>query len=189
MKRGREDVNNNCLVQISKRPLWRSETSSVETKTRYCNNVADQRMFECKTCGRVFTSFQALGGHRASHHHHKKKLKMDEEKYMKISEVVKVVKTVHECLKCGIKFPIGQALGGHMRRHRVVVDDDDKVRREVVLVMSGDDDVKKMVPILMRSLSKNRRVMCMDLNLTPLENDLKMLFGKKAPKVDGKLVV
>ena len=28
---------------------------------------APERVFVCKTCNRVFPSFQALGGHRASH--------------------------------------------------------------------------------------------------------------------------
>ncbi|PQP96870.1 zinc finger protein ZAT11 [Prunus yedoensis var. nudiflora] len=45
--------------------------------------------------------------------------------------------------------------------------------------------VASKIPVLKRSSSK--RIMCleMDLNLTPLENDLKLLFGKMAPKVDA----
>ncbi|CAO2150281.1 unnamed protein product [Urochloa humidicola] len=67
--------------------------------------------FECRTCGRRFTTFQALGGHRTSHlrrpptatKHHRPK---------------QPVVAHHPCATCGLGFPTGQALGGHMRRHR-----------------------------------------------------------------------
>lgn len=66
------------------------------------------RVFECKTCSRQFSSFQALGGHRASH----KKPRMSD------SGPGQGKPRVHECSVCGLEFAIGQALGGHMRRHR-----------------------------------------------------------------------
>lgn len=69
------------------------------------------RVFECKTCNRQFGSFQALGGHRASH---KKPRIVDD--HCKGNSPVKP--KVHECSVCGSEFAIGQALGGHMRRHR-----------------------------------------------------------------------
>ena len=65
------------------------------------------RVFGCKTCNRQFPSFQALGGHRASH----KKPRL-------AAEATQVKPKTHECAICGVEFPIGQALGGHMRRHR-----------------------------------------------------------------------
>ncbi|CAL0299612.1 unnamed protein product [Lupinus luteus] len=68
--------------------------------------------FECKTCGRKFSSFQALGGHRTSHK--KPKLIGNQE----IRAENKKLK-MHECSICGQKFSLGQALGGHMRRHKV----------------------------------------------------------------------
>ncbi|XP_047045527.1 zinc finger protein ZAT12-like [Lolium rigidum] len=66
-----------------------------------------ERAFVCKTCGRVFQSFQALGGHRASH---KKPLLDGDDLKPKL----------HGCSVCGLEFAIGQALGGHMRRHRAM---------------------------------------------------------------------
>lgn len=103
--------------------------------------------FECTSCNKIFHSYQALGGHRASH----KKLKgcfasriessensietqlspdpITEGKLMKKSEYVvhneAEVKTVrvckkskgHECPICFKVFPSGQALGGHKRSH------------------------------------------------------------------------
>lgn len=69
------------------------------------------RVFECKTCNRQFPSFQALGGHRASH----KKLKLAGDGR---GDGEGAKPRVHECSICGLEFAIGQALGGHMRRHR-----------------------------------------------------------------------
>uniref|UniRef100_A0ACD5YMC7 Uncharacterized protein n=1 Tax=Avena sativa TaxID=4498 RepID=A0ACD5YMC7_AVESA len=68
-----------------------------------------ERVFECKTCNRQFPSFQALGGHRASH------------KKPRLADGAEPPKPkVHGCSICGLQFSVGQALGGHMRRHRAV---------------------------------------------------------------------
>jgi hypothetical protein len=69
------------------------------------------RAFVCKTCGRVFPSFQALGGHRASH----KKPRLDGDGTGDLKP------KLHGCSICGLEFAVGQALGGHMRRHRAMV--------------------------------------------------------------------
>uniref|UniRef100_A0A1D1XTZ9 Zinc finger protein ZAT11 n=1 Tax=Anthurium amnicola TaxID=1678845 RepID=A0A1D1XTZ9_9ARAE len=70
------------------------------------------RLFECKTCSRRFPSFQALGGHRASH----KKPRLAGDQQGQPAALAKP--RGHECSICGLEFAIGQALGGHMRRHR-----------------------------------------------------------------------
>ncbi|XP_058100115.1 zinc finger protein ZAT11-like [Magnolia sinica] len=109
------------------------------------------RIFECKTCNRRFPSFQALGGHRASHkkprsiegHHDRSRLKP----------------RTHECSICGLEFAIGQALGGHMRRHRNMID--------------GYPEAPAV-----KRLNTSAGVR-FDLNLTPLENDLESAFVGK----------
>ncbi|KAJ8620806.1 hypothetical protein MRB53_029335 [Persea americana] len=78
------------------------------------------RVFECKTCNRQFGSFQALGGHRASH----KKPRIVDGHY---KQSLQVKPKVHECSICGLEFAIGQALGGHMRRHRNEIMQHDEV--------------------------------------------------------------
>lgn len=102
-------------------------------------------VYECRTCNRTFSSFQALGGHRASH----KKPKNNEDMRkpppyiadninesptefpfrnhnssvsLQLNNRVSFTKSsskLHECSICGTEFNSGQALGGHMRRHRV----------------------------------------------------------------------
>ncbi|CAM0877351.1 unnamed protein product [Alopecurus aequalis] len=76
--------------------------------------------FVCKTCGRAFTSFQALGGHRTSHLRGRHGLELG----VGVARAIREQKRSedkhqsHECHICGLGFEMGQALGGHMRRHR-----------------------------------------------------------------------
>ncbi|ESW04094.1 hypothetical protein PHAVU_011G066800 [Phaseolus vulgaris] len=103
--------------------------------------------FKCKTCDKQFPSFQALGGHRASH----KKLK----RMASNLPCSVVTPKLHQCSICGLVFGIGQALGGHMRKHRVSS------------IHHHHQDLPKS------SATKNLRF-CFDLNLTPYENHLNL---------------
>ncbi|XP_010490834.1 PREDICTED: zinc finger protein ZAT5 [Camelina sativa] len=139
----------NCLMLLSQ---GHKAKSSGDHKMGFFSNkkpVAslglglDDGVYQCKTCDKSFHSFQALGGHRASHK--KPKLganvvfKCDEKKTASVSaaETVKAgavgsflslqvtrsdgskkPEKTHECSICRAEFSSGQALGGHMRRHR-----------------------------------------------------------------------
>ncbi|XP_019425070.1 PREDICTED: zinc finger protein ZAT11-like [Lupinus angustifolius] len=122
--------------------------------------------FECKTCTRKFSSFQALGGHRASSH---KRVKLVSEELKEQAKSLSLWNKpkLYECSICGMGFSLGQALGGHMRKH---------IRNEGFCFINH---VIAKKPVLKRS--NCTRVMSLDLNLTPLENYL--MFGKKAPLV------
>ncbi|KAL1542207.1 zinc finger protein ZAT12-like [Salvia divinorum] len=110
------------------------------------------RIFTCKTCDRQFSSFQALGGHRASH----KKPRLGG------GEPPSPPKPkTHECGICGQEFPLGQALGGHMRKHRAALVDQNHHHEAAPPPLSLFPVVKK---------PNSRRVFSLDLNLTPLEN-------------------
>ncbi|KAI3984424.1 hypothetical protein MKX01_011378 [Papaver californicum] len=97
-------------------------TAATEDASMKNNDSTEQstattsRVFECKTCGKEFSSFQALGGHRASH----KKLRLIKGDVSKMDGKLLSSKSssLHECSICGKGYAIGQALGGHMRRHR-----------------------------------------------------------------------
>nr|AEY76110.1 Cys2/His2-type zinc finger protein [Chrysanthemum x morifolium] len=115
------------------------------------------RVFECKTCNRQFPSFQALGGHRASH---KKPRLVDGDMTSHHHDTALLIKPkTHKCSICGVEFAIGQALGGHMRRHRAAT----TTENHASLPLDLSTPVVKKV--------NSRRVFSLDLNLTPLEND------------------
>ncbi|WOL15455.1 zinc finger protein ZAT3-like [Canna indica] len=99
------------------------------------DDVAEKRgKFECKSCNKVFDSYQALGGHRASH----KRLKSCHGGRIQSTETeasvvetpalmmkeavgspppVTKAKKKHHCKICNRFFSSGQALGGHKRSH------------------------------------------------------------------------
>uniref|UniRef100_A0ACD5X9E6 Uncharacterized protein n=1 Tax=Avena sativa TaxID=4498 RepID=A0ACD5X9E6_AVESA len=83
--------------------------------------------FVCKTCGRSFPTFQALGGHRTSHLRGRHGLALAlaggdhytaKPKKTTSSADDQKPAAVHQCQVCGLGFQKGQALGGHMSRHR-----------------------------------------------------------------------
>ncbi|GER31091.1 zinc-finger protein [Striga asiatica] len=72
-------------------------------------------MYKCSVCDKAFASYQALGGHKASH---RKLAAGDEPSAASESAATSSVNgRAHECSICHRSFPTGQALGGHKRRH------------------------------------------------------------------------
>ncbi|GER31212.1 zinc finger family protein [Striga asiatica] len=69
--------------------------------------------YKCEECGRVFKSYQALGGHRASH----TKVRVETPEIRKSGRRPTGVEKLHQCPFCHRIFPSGQALGGHKRSH------------------------------------------------------------------------
>lgn len=108
------------------------------------------RVYECKTCNRRFPTFQALGGHRTSHM--RPRFRKD---WVEQTKKERPKPRVHECPVCGLEFPMGQALGGHMRRHKPTEAADEACTEKKAAGAAG-------------------KVLWLDLNLTPLENDLEL---------------
>ncbi|XP_073115900.1 uncharacterized protein [Elaeis guineensis] len=111
--------------------------------------------FECSTCNKTFHSYQALGGHRASHKRMKgcygseNSLETDAsvdlpavEEMVDQGEGIEAANGLskkakgHECLLCGKVFSSGQALGGHKRAHLVMNTDDrgDAACRQTIMI-------------------------------------------------------
>ncbi|KAF5770644.1 putative transcription factor C2H2 family [Helianthus annuus] len=105
-----ENFSDSCYKFNSKRYI---QTSTDTTTGTY--------VYECKTCSRTFPSFQALGGHRASH---TKPRFIESDKPTPVFSDGEDTSTNNKksssklCSICGAEFNSGQALGGHMRRHR-----------------------------------------------------------------------
>ncbi|KAE8726162.1 putative expansin-B2-like [Hibiscus syriacus] len=98
-----------------------SDESEGYIKLSKVNNRTARAKYRCETCNKVFKSYQALGGHRASH----KKIKANpaaatyetELKPENVATCSMAEKKVHECPVCFRVFSSGQALGGHKRSH------------------------------------------------------------------------
>ncbi|CAN1135697.1 Zinc finger protein ZAT10 [Linum perenne] len=94
----------------------------------------DQKLsmsYKCTVCGKAFPSYQALGGHKASH---RKSALAAAEGNLEGGQSASGITTTtssssatasasagtgkaHECTICHKSFPTGQALGGHKRCH------------------------------------------------------------------------
>ncbi|KAL6195645.1 hypothetical protein ACLB2K_031263 [Fragaria x ananassa] len=144
-----------CLMQLSKA----GQNDSFPDKKQKTSD----RAFVCKTCNREFSTFQALGGHRASHNKPKlmaggatNLLQLSQSTASSPGSSPTKPKT-HECPICGLEFALGQALGGHMRRHR-----------DVLGSAAADRVRAAAVPVLKKSNS-SKRVSCLnlELNLAP----------------------
>ncbi|CAH9096499.1 unnamed protein product [Cuscuta europaea] len=110
-----------CLMMLS-RDKWsgsKEENSEVVVKE---GGKTRRMKYRCGgSCRKVFRSYQALGGHRASH----KKLLMIKATTSAsrcLSGPTEVeengnAEKIHECPFCNRVFSSGQALGGHKRSH------------------------------------------------------------------------
>lgn len=123
-----------CLMMMS-RDKWNTK---FEVEIDGSSTRSTKKKYKCDTCNRVFRSYQALGGHRASHKkfrgcdyqphqqtssnlNHKLLSNNEDDNYQDNNDDDKdlneLEKKVHECPVCFRVFASGQALGGHKRSH------------------------------------------------------------------------
>ncbi|KAJ8439910.1 hypothetical protein Cgig2_003976 [Carnegiea gigantea] len=182
----------NCLMLLSSQSGFDRAVASDPT-----------RMFSCKTCGRRFPSFQALGGHRASHN--KNKPLAGGELADGKSPAQAKPKT-HACSICGLEFPIGQALGGHMRRHRAVLSGGGAAAVSSTVTSEGSvgrsdggDDVSKkrklnndgvvVAPVLKKWNNSKRICLGLDLNFPPWKEEVVVNDGDDHDEIEeGEIV-
>ncbi|XVF22759.1 hypothetical protein REPUB_Repub12eG0198600 [Reevesia pubescens] len=129
-----------CLMMLS-RDQWKSKVNQVEEEEEETEreksmeetdeseeyfklskaNRTTRGKYKCETCNKVFKSYQALGGHRASHKKIKAYSPATHETELlepeKVGTCSMTEKKIHECPVCFRVFSSGQALGGHKRSH------------------------------------------------------------------------
>ncbi|KAL6494103.1 hypothetical protein OROGR_032012 [Orobanche gracilis] len=154
-----------CLIMLSRDKSWGraevefheegddcSESSGVAEKV--IKTKVRGGKYRCEECDKLFKSYQALGGHRASH----KKIRASAvENTGGGSKAAAAEGKLHECPFCHRVFPSGQALGGHKRSH---------------FLGSGVNfgDVGNASPV--EQNSRNSEVLIIDLNLpAPFDDD------------------
>ncbi|KAJ4897808.1 Zinc finger protein AZF2 [Raphanus sativus] len=107
-----------CLLMLSKdQPQTRFQPSQPPQETTKLS-------YNCSVCGKTFPSYQALGGHKASHRikppttgdSKSPTIAVTGEKHPTSTTIAPSGK-IHECSICHKVFPTGQALGGHKRCH------------------------------------------------------------------------
>ena len=73
--------------------------------------------YKCSVCNKAFPSYQALGGHKASHRKPSTDTATTNADNPSTTSATSVSGRAHECSICHKTFPTGQALGGHKRCH------------------------------------------------------------------------
>ncbi|KAE8670660.1 Cupredoxin superfamily protein [Hibiscus syriacus] len=136
-------------------------------------------IYECKTCNRTFPSFQALGGHRASHKKPKTTIGLLDEK-----EGQQFIKTNNIS-----SLSLQLTLGGHMRRHRGSIGSNRNITAastalslKVTTPMEQPQQPKK---------PKNVLSLDLDLNLPAPDDDhreQKLPFASKQQQQEAALV-
>lgn len=84
-----------------------------------------EQSYKCSVCDKAFSSYQALGGHKASHRKTTATATASDDNNPSTSTSTSGVHISalnpsgrsHVCTICHKAFPTGQALGGHKRRH------------------------------------------------------------------------
>jgi DNA-directed RNA polymerase subunit RPC12/RpoP len=101
-------------------------TITTNTKNQPCPTMPSQTLpYKCTLCHKAFPSYQALGGHKASH---RKPIGPEDQCSTTTTTTTTAITTnssnalnpngkTHKCAICHKTFQSGQALGGHKRCH------------------------------------------------------------------------
>ncbi|CAH2036285.1 unnamed protein product [Thlaspi arvense] len=98
---------------------------------------------KCSVCEKEFASYQALGGHKASHRVKPQQPLLENATAdgggKTRQKMLEPSGKIHKCSICHIVFPTGQALGGHKRRHYEGVLGGSRRRDDEVIVQNDRD--------------------------------------------------
>ncbi|KAK7291068.1 hypothetical protein RIF29_05938 [Crotalaria pallida] len=117
-----------CLIMLSRGGATPPQLPSLP-KSPPPLEITAKPSFKCSVCSKSFPSYQALGGHKASHRklsggggcggggESSSSSSVATKTSAKSTAVSNGDGKVHECSICHKSFPSGQALGGHKRCH------------------------------------------------------------------------
>lgn len=116
-----------CLIMLARsgnnNKVKNNTTTTTSNESKLPPNpqlLPIQLSYKCSVCDKAFSSYQALGGHKASHRKSSDAVTavaaIDNVSTSSVSTTTTTGKT-HECSVCHKCFPTGQALGGHKRCH------------------------------------------------------------------------
>ncbi|PSR99903.1 Zinc finger protein [Actinidia chinensis var. chinensis] len=101
-----------CLIMLARDG---GATSTAPPPTLPSTSSEPKPVYKCSVCDKAFSSYQALGGHKASH---RKLAGADDQSTSSTgTAAANGGARTHECSICHKCFPTGQALGGHKRCH------------------------------------------------------------------------
>ncbi|KAK8624269.1 hypothetical protein V6N13_065618 [Hibiscus sabdariffa] len=100
-----------CLLMLARGATHNSSSNPTPTSLQLQPPQA-KVSYNCRVCNKAFPSYQALGGHKASH----RKLMAGNDDHSTTTSSTASGRS-HECSICHRSFPTGQALGGHKRLH------------------------------------------------------------------------
>ncbi|GLT65199.1 hypothetical protein SLA2020_376430 [Shorea laevis] len=121
-----------CLIMLARGSTATSSSGSIPQRHRSPTPTPEptsttapelKLTYKCSVCDKAFSSYQALGGHKASH---RKGSGSDDQSTTTTTASAEATTTTgaisngarqHECSICHKSFPTGQALGGHKRCH------------------------------------------------------------------------
>lgn len=152
-----------CLIMLS-RDKWEKEEREYlqeeeDDDVDICEDSGVAKMiknkfrgkYRCEACNKLFRSYQALGGHRASH----KKIKAAAAEEKNGGSKAAAEAKIHQCPFCDRIFSSGQALGGHKRSHFV-----------------GANAISTNCSTIITQSSRIAQVLNIDLNLpAPVDDD------------------
>ncbi|XAR61958.1 hypothetical protein NMG60_11016518 [Bertholletia excelsa] len=112
-----------CLIMLARggASAVAPRSNSPPTPPQQTSTSSESKLlYKCSVCDKAFSSYQALGGHKASH----RKLASGAGDDQSTSSTGTAAAAsvggsgrTHECSICHKCFPTGQALGGHKRCH------------------------------------------------------------------------
>ena len=124
------ETTDTVLAEKKMKMIWKPKVRAFKSRSRIQKKIfKGSKVFNCKTCGKIFPTFQALGGHRSSHCKSKNTQAIElsyateGKKYATSSFQLKGKiefqedASLHQCNICYKTFQTPKDLGDHKRRH------------------------------------------------------------------------